>query len=613
MHIKKYWKKVLTVFALTAFMTGVVGMFDVNSLLYRTSVLEFPAHDDFDGTVYPVKKVPDWVKLSTDKFRAPCSELSSSELADMPFYDPEKLAISVDSLKWGNAEHNKIRNAKITYSVPYMGSYNDVGEYKGAHLAVDIKTCEGSEVLAIANGVVVKVGNQTSGFGKHVVIRHNDVPGYSMPLYSSYSHNSENFVEVGEVVTKGQKIALSGSTGTATTPHVHFQIDTDEAPWHPFWPFTNKESNDAGLSFFESVNAGLGKEKAIAVTVSPMKFVQAHLNGDTKAVTFENTPEVTGYDAVSYVNDDGGEATVEDVVEDVVEEEIVEDDVAEVEEDAVEETPSVSIERKLVFDIEVDKTYAVGEAADFKLSLRDQNGELYDVPFEGEVVVKANDGKASVEGAIVKWSDFNEGNLERELSRLTEGRDRLKVVYEGETYYSEWFDIVDPNSGFKDVPKSHDYYEAIMFLRDKEVVGGYEDGTYQPDRTVSRVEAAKFIVKAAGINLKSFTGDVDDFPFPDVIENGWYLNYVLTLQEHGVIKGNADGTLKPDKTVNKAEFFKMLFIAMDEDVEAATGDDAWYVPYMEKAEDMRLVSKNADPGQDMTRGEVAQAMWVLMK
>ncbi len=612
MHIRKHWKKVLTVFALTAVMTGVVGVFDINSLLYRTSVLEFPAHQPFDGTVYPLKKVPDWVHLSADRYKLPYSEYKSTELVDMPFYDPEKLIKPIDSLKWGNAEDDKVRNAKITYAVPYMGSYEAQGEYKGSHLAVDLKTPEGSPVYAIANGVVVKASNQTSGFGKHVVLRHNDVPGYSMPIYSSYSHDSEIFVEVGDVVAKGDKIALAGSTGTATTAHVHFQIDTDDAEWHPFWAFTNKEASDAGLSFFDAVSGGLGKERAVAVTINPMKFVQAHLNGDTKAVTFENTPAVTGYDAVSYVNEDADEeeVVVEDSGEDTVEAEVVES--AEVIEDEVE-TPAASVERQLVFSIDVAKTYEVGDEADFHLSLRDQNGEVYDVPFDGEVVVKASQGKASVDGSIVKWSDFKDGNLDRELSRLTEGRDRLKVSYEGETYYSEWFDIVDPGNGFSDVPSSHKNYEAIMFLRDKKIVGGYEDGTYQPDRVVSRVEGAKFIVKAADINLKKFGGSLSDYPFPDVAEKAWYLDYVFTLEKLGVIGGNADGTLKPDNTVNKAEFFKMLFIAMEEDVDEAKAGEAWYEPYMEKAEDMRLVSNDADPGADMTRGEVAEAMWVLMK
>jgi murein DD-endopeptidase MepM/ murein hydrolase activator NlpD len=68
-----------------------------------------------------------------------------------------------------------------------------------------------------------------------------------------------------------------GITGITTTPHLHFQIDTGDAPFHPYWHFTSQEAKTAGLSFYEAVNTGLGKEKAIKYTIHPMTFLHTYL------------------------------------------------------------------------------------------------------------------------------------------------------------------------------------------------------------------------------------------------------------------------------------------------------------------------------------------------
>ncbi len=68
-------------------------------------------------------------------------------------------------------------------------------------------------------------------------------------------------------------------SGITTTPHVHFQIDKADAPFHPYWPYTFKDLRDLKLDFFDAVNVGLGKENAMKYTVSPLDFVQSLENG----------------------------------------------------------------------------------------------------------------------------------------------------------------------------------------------------------------------------------------------------------------------------------------------------------------------------------------------
>ena len=97
---------------------------------------------------------------------------------------------------------------------------------KQFHRGVDIPGKEGSEVLAVADGVVVK-SKKASTYGWMVQIDHGD--GYT----TLYSHNSKNLVVQGETVVKGQAIAEIGSTGLSTGPHVHFEVSKNDRSINP--------------------------------------------------------------------------------------------------------------------------------------------------------------------------------------------------------------------------------------------------------------------------------------------------------------------------------------------------------------------------------------------
>lgn len=72
-------------------------------------------------------------------------------------------------------------------------------------------------------------------------------------------------------------IGRVGITGITTTPHLHLQIDTAEAPFHPYWHFTSAEARSAKLSFFEAINVGLNKDKAEKYSIHPMHFISMYL------------------------------------------------------------------------------------------------------------------------------------------------------------------------------------------------------------------------------------------------------------------------------------------------------------------------------------------------
>ncbi len=96
-----------------------------------------------------------------------------------------------------------------------------------AHLGVDINAPTGDVVVAAADGVVVYAGDAIDGFGNFIVIVHPNGWG------TSYAHNSEIQVRTGQLVHRGEQIALVGATGLAHGPHVHFELYRNGTPADP--------------------------------------------------------------------------------------------------------------------------------------------------------------------------------------------------------------------------------------------------------------------------------------------------------------------------------------------------------------------------------------------
>jgi murein DD-endopeptidase MepM/ murein hydrolase activator NlpD len=94
------------------------------------------------------------------------------------------------------------------------------------HSGMDFAGSEGEAVEAVAAGVVTFAGVR-SGYGNLVEIDHGN--GYA----TRYGHNESILVSVGEVVKKGEQIALMGSTGRSTGPHVHFEVLYNGTPINP--------------------------------------------------------------------------------------------------------------------------------------------------------------------------------------------------------------------------------------------------------------------------------------------------------------------------------------------------------------------------------------------
>lgn len=101
------------------------------------------------------------------------------------------------------------------------------------HKGMDFAGKEGSEVKAVASGVVTWTGERY-GYGNLVEINHGN--GY----VTRYGHNKSIVVKVGDSVEKGDTISLMGSTGRSTGPHVHFEVLLNDQQIDPI-RFVQKE------------------------------------------------------------------------------------------------------------------------------------------------------------------------------------------------------------------------------------------------------------------------------------------------------------------------------------------------------------------------------------
>ncbi len=95
------------------------------------------------------------------------------------------------------------------------------------HEGIDLRVADGTAVRAAAAGRVIYAGARLRGYGKLVMLRHRD------GLVTVYAHNSALLAAEGRDVARGDVISLSGHTGRATAPHLHFEVRDGDVPKDP--------------------------------------------------------------------------------------------------------------------------------------------------------------------------------------------------------------------------------------------------------------------------------------------------------------------------------------------------------------------------------------------
>lgn len=243
-----------------AFWASVLGGYDDSLIVYN-------------GTVTPIAQVPNYSRWNGSVSEHTFKQVPLDALKPLPLYEVNSYGDPTDPV----------------YSVAHLGSY---AGGKGSHPGVDIRTPIGTPVRSVMNGEVYKV-EENSGYGLYVTVRSPNVPDPKNPsqkttIYTTYAHLSAQFVAEGDIVSKGQEIALTGQTGFATGPHLHFQMDNEDAPFIPYWPFTGSEMRSAGMSFIQAINSGLGRGNGLEHTLDPLLYVQ---NNYTPATVIAEAPK----------------------------------------------------------------------------------------------------------------------------------------------------------------------------------------------------------------------------------------------------------------------------------------------------------------------------------
>lgn len=119
-----------------------------------------------------------------------------------------------------------LREARLTS--PFGYRYHPISGQLDFHYGLDLAAPEKTPIYATVAGVV-QIADTHESYGNYILIDHYN--GFS----TLYAHCNKLLVEEGDLVTRGEKIALVGQTGEATGNHLHFEIRLNGIRYDPLW------------------------------------------------------------------------------------------------------------------------------------------------------------------------------------------------------------------------------------------------------------------------------------------------------------------------------------------------------------------------------------------
>jgi hypothetical protein len=178
-------------------------------------------------------------------------------------------------------------------------------------------------------------------------------------------------------------------------------------------------------------------------------------------------------------------------------------------------------------------------------------------------------------------------------------------------------EVLSQAKGFDDVPMDHWAYEPVTMLRQMNMVSGYDNNEFKPDRLITRAEFIKMAVSAMG--LQQGTGELkfkDKSQIPD-----WAESSMQTAVQSGLIDGYEDGTVRPNQPISRAEIVAILVkgykLPIASDYSLSYTDRSaipdWAADYVRTAAAKGLVDGYDDgsfaPNKQAKRSEVASTLY----
>lgn len=171
------------------------------------------------------------------------------------------------------------------------------------------------------------------------------------------------------------------------------------------------------------------------------------------------------------------------------------------------------------------------------------------------------------------------------------------------------------NRPFKDILNT-EFDDYIRHIHDVGITNGFSDGTFRPESTITRAEAA--VMLSTALNLKLENSSEFDNKLKD-INNHWAKKYITAVAQKGIMGGGTDKTFKPDNKISVAEVCTILSKAFDfktksQGVFTKLKKDKWYSLYVQNIFNLKMLTpqdsiyKSFNEDSNISRGNFAMML-----